>query len=144
MIYRKEVVSNLPNDFAWYGRDTSRPLQIIDIQYDTTIMGGREISRPYRVWFFAEGERFLSFWRCHRPHWGGRRWCCGVADSSLGLKSDMPQHQRQVRSTGIAKRLFFMFLFQSPSIFPLSPSPSPQHNTTTPRKDLRKQIHIHE
>ena len=19
------------------------------------------------VWFFAEGERFLSFWRCHRP-----------------------------------------------------------------------------
>ncbi|MDY5362578.1 MAG: hypothetical protein SPG54_04115 [Sodaliphilus sp.] len=42
--------------------------------------------------FFAEGERFLSFWRCHRPHWGGRRWCCGVADSSLGLKSDMPQH----------------------------------------------------
>ena len=45
---------------------------------------------------------------------------------------------------GIAKRLFFMFLFQSPSIFPLSPSPSPQHNTTTPRKDLRKQIHKHE
>ena len=30
-------------------------------------MGGREVSRPYRVWFFAEGERFLSFWRCHRP-----------------------------------------------------------------------------
>ena len=25
-------------------------------------------------WFFAEGERFLSFWRCHRPRWGGRRW----------------------------------------------------------------------
>ena len=30
------------------------------------------------VWFFAEGERFLSFWRCHRPRkraalgvWGG-------------------------------------------------------------------------
>ena len=23
-------------------------------------MGGREVSRPYRVWFFAEGERFLS------------------------------------------------------------------------------------
>ena len=33
------------------------------------------------------------------------------------LKSDMPHHQRQVRSTDIAKRLFFMFLFQSPSIF---------------------------
>ena len=24
-------------------------------------MGGREVSRPYRVWFFAEGERFLCF-----------------------------------------------------------------------------------
>ncbi|MCI6748469.1 MAG: hypothetical protein MR602_07575 [Bacteroidales bacterium] len=45
-----------------------------------------------RVWFFAEGERFLSFWRCHRPRWRGRRWWCGVVDSSLGLKSDMPQH----------------------------------------------------
>ena len=30
---------------------------------------------------------------------------------ALSLKSDMPQCQRQVRSTGIAKRLFFMFLF---------------------------------
>ena len=26
-----------------------RPRQIGDIQYDTTIMGGREVSRPYRV-----------------------------------------------------------------------------------------------
>ena len=41
-------------------------------------MDEREVSRPYRVWFFAEGERFLSFWRCHRPRkraalvmWGG-------------------------------------------------------------------------
>ena len=49
------------NDFAWQGRDTSRPRQIIDIQYDTTIMGGREVSRPYQVWFFAEGERFFPF-----------------------------------------------------------------------------------
>ena len=61
MISWKEVVSNFPNDFAWQGRDTSRPRQIIDIQYDTTIMGGREISRPYQVWFFAEGERFFPF-----------------------------------------------------------------------------------
>ncbi|MCI7470998.1 MAG: hypothetical protein MSA94_05225 [Bacteroidales bacterium] len=30
------------------------------------------------------------------------------------LKSDMPQHQRQVRSTGIAKRLFFMFFVSVP------------------------------
>ena len=24
-------------------------------------MGGREVSRSYRVWFFAEGERFYPF-----------------------------------------------------------------------------------
>ena len=31
-----------------------------DIQHGIKIMGGREVSRPYRVWFFAEGVRFLS------------------------------------------------------------------------------------
>ena len=61
------------NKYASQRDATLRPRQIVDIQYDTTIMGGREVSRPYRVWFFAEGERFLSFWRCHRPRWGGRR-----------------------------------------------------------------------
>ena len=73
------------NDFAWYGRDTSHPRQMVDIQYDITIMGRREVSRPYRVLFFVEGERFLSFWRCHRPRWRGRRQGGGVADSSLCL-----------------------------------------------------------
>ena len=34
---------------------------MVDIQYDITIIGGREVSRPYQVLFFAEGERFLSF-----------------------------------------------------------------------------------
>ena len=33
---------------------------MVDTQFVITIMGGREVSRPYRVWFFAEGERFLS------------------------------------------------------------------------------------
>ena len=47
---------------------------MIDIQYDATIMGGREVSHPYRIWFFAEGERFLSFWRCHRDLVRGWRW----------------------------------------------------------------------
>ncbi|MCI6747418.1 MAG: hypothetical protein MR602_02130 [Bacteroidales bacterium] len=34
---------------------------MIDIQYGITIMGGRDVSRPYRVWFFAEGELFFMF-----------------------------------------------------------------------------------
>ena len=49
MISWKEVVSNFPNDFAWWGRDTSRPRQITDIQYGITIMGGREVSSPLFV-----------------------------------------------------------------------------------------------
>ena len=42
-------------------------------------------------WFFVKGERFLSFWRCHRPR---QRAALGVwlADSSPRLKSDIPQH----------------------------------------------------
>ena len=48
MISWKEVVSNLPNDFVWLGYDTSRSHQMIDTQFGITIMGGREVSRPYR------------------------------------------------------------------------------------------------
>ena len=58
-------------------------------------MGGREVSRPYRVWFFAEGERFYPF-------------------------GDATDLVRGRQSTGIAKRLFVMFLFQFPSIYPLN------------------------
>ena len=57
-------------------------------------MGGREVSRPYRVWFFAEGERFLSFWRCHRP----------------------PQRGRWHRQKAV-----FMFLFLCPQYFSTEP-----------------------
>ena len=49
------------------GRDNSRPPIILILYWISIIWHGREISRPYQVWFFAEGERFLSFWRCHRP-----------------------------------------------------------------------------
>ena len=37
---------------------------MVDIQCGIAIMGGREVSRPYRVWFFAEGECFLCFCFC--------------------------------------------------------------------------------
>ena len=39
---------------------------------------------------FAEGEWFLSFWRCHRPRWRERRWWCGVDDSSPNHKPTEP------------------------------------------------------
>ena len=87
---------------------------MIDTQYGIAIMGGREVSRPYRVCFSPKASGFYP--------WGDATALAG--EGSVGdvvcLKSDTPHHQRQVRSTGIAKRLFFMFLFQSPCIFPLN------------------------
>ena len=73
------------------GRDNSHPRQMTDIQYNIIIIGGREVSRPYRVWFFAEGEWFYPFGDV-TDLVRGRREGCGVADSSPSLKSDMPQH----------------------------------------------------
>ena len=52
MISWKEVVSP-KNDFAWQGRDTSRPRQMTDIQYNTTIMGG-----PTRFGFSPKASGF--------------------------------------------------------------------------------------
>ncbi|MCI6748902.1 MAG: hypothetical protein MR602_09825, partial [Bacteroidales bacterium] len=37
------------NTYIFSAFDTSRPRQMIDNQYGITIMGGREVSRPYRV-----------------------------------------------------------------------------------------------
>ena len=66
MISGKEVVSI--SQTILHGRDAILRVRVKWlIQCGITIMGGREVSRPYQVWFFAEGERFLSFWRCHRP-----------------------------------------------------------------------------
>ena len=39
-----------PADF-FSAFDTSRPLQMIDIQYGITIIGGRDVSRPYHFLF---------------------------------------------------------------------------------------------
>ena len=90
------------------------------IQYSITIMGGREVSRPYRNWFFAEGERFLSFWRCHRPRkraalvmWCGR------------FKLQLEIRHTAAPTTGAKhwhrqKAVFYVFLFLCPSIYPLN------------------------
>ena len=40
-------------------------------------------------WFFAEGERFLSFWRCHRPR----------KRSALGVWCDWFKLQLEIRHT---------------------------------------------
>ena len=107
---------------------------MVDIQHSATIMGGREVSRPYQVWFFAEGERFLSFWRCHRPRWGGRRWWCGwfkpqpqftnQRDGSFGLwfmwfAWNQPCHSTNDKCEALAslKGCFLCFCFSPPVFF---------------------------
>ena len=62
-----------------------------DIQYNIIIIGGREVSRPYRVGFSPKASGFNPFGDA-TDLVRGRREGCGVADSSLGLKSDIAQH----------------------------------------------------
>ena len=40
-------------------RIASKHAEGMSLRYDSDLIS--------EVWFFAEGERFLSFWRCHRP-----------------------------------------------------------------------------
>ena len=57
-----------------------------DIQYGSTIIGGREVSRPYGVGFSPKASCFYPFGDATALV-RGRRWCCGVADSSLRLEA---------------------------------------------------------
>ena len=105
---------------------------MVDIQYNTTLWADVKYHVPTGIGFSPKASGFYSFgdatdlageggvgdvvWLIqasasnHKPK--GRFFWFVVYVA--WLKSDMPQHQRQMRSTGIAKRLFFMFLFQSP------------------------------
>ncbi|MDY5878358.1 MAG: hypothetical protein SPJ46_01725 [Sodaliphilus sp.] len=64
-----------------------------DIQYGIKIMGGREVSRPYRF-FSPKASGFYPF----------------------GDATALPSE-----GGGIAKRLFFMFLFLCPQYFSTEP-----------------------
>ena len=88
---------------------------MIDTQYGIAIMGGREVSRPYRVCFSPKASGFYPF--DDATALAGED---GVGDV-VCLKSDMPHHQRQVRSTGIAKRLFFYVFVSVPQYFSTEP-----------------------
>ena len=57
-----------------------------DIQYNITIIGG-----PTGFGFSPKASGFYPFADATDLD-RGRREGCGLADSSLGLKSDMPQH----------------------------------------------------
>ena len=84
-------------------------------------MNEREVSRLYRVWFFAEGERFLSFWRCHRTRkraalglWCG--WFKPLLEirHAAALTTGAKHWHRQ-------KAVFYVFVSVPHSIYPLNP-----------------------
>ena len=144
MISWKEVASNLPKTIL-HGRDATLRVRVkwlilsmvlqlwADVKYHVPtgfvfhrrrvvfILGampppslGRAALVMWCAWFKPQPQ--ITNQRNHKPK-GRFFWFVVYV---VCLKSDMPHHQRQVRSTGIAKRLFFMFLFQCPSIFPLN------------------------
>ena len=67
MISWKEATSNLPKTIL-HGRDAIFRVRVKWFIFNIVLQLWADVKYhvPYRVWFFAEGERFLSFWRCHR------------------------------------------------------------------------------
>ena len=65
---------------------------MIDTQFGITIMGGREVSRPYWVWFFAEGERFYPFGDATDLAWKG-----GVGDVVWLIQASASNHKPKGR-----------------------------------------------
>ena len=104
-------------------------------------MGGYEVSRLYGVWFFAEGEWFLSF--CDATDLAGEG---GVGDVVWLIQASASNHKPKEPSlwfvvyglleirhatsltTGAKhwhrqKAVFYVFCFSRPCIYPQSPNP---------------------
>ena len=61
-----------------------------DIQYDIAIIGGREVSRPYRVGFSPKASGFYPFGDAPTSYEGGVRGVEWLIQAIL--KSAIPQH----------------------------------------------------
>ncbi|MDY4142143.1 MAG: hypothetical protein SOY08_06660 [Sodaliphilus sp.] len=79
-------------------------------------MGGREVSRPYRVCFSSKASGFYPFDDATALAGEG-----GVGDVVCLIQASASNHKRQVRSTGIAKRLFFYVFVSVPQYFSTEP-----------------------
>ena len=62
---------------------------MVDIQYSIAIMGGREVSRPYQVWFFAEGDLFFYVFVSVPQYLSTERFS---EDSNRFVKGDKTRH----------------------------------------------------
>ena len=86
-------------------------------------MGGREVSRPYRVWFFAVKRRAV-FIKVDSPRKRVVEGLCGWRHGNSFPMTQSAQSHRQMRSIPFcSKAVFLCFLF-----------PCPQYLSTEPKK----------
>ena len=73
------------------GKTTISPLSTFNLKVGFTFSVHSKYHVPTGFGFSPKASGFYPFGDA-TDLVRGRRWWCGVADSSLGLKSDMPQH----------------------------------------------------
>ena len=124
MISWKEVASNLPKTIL-HGRDAILRVRIKWLIFNIVSQLWTDVKYhvPTGFGFSPKASGFYPFGDATAlaGEGGVGDVVCLIQASASNhkpKKSDMPHHQRQVRSTGIAKRLFFLcFCFSSPVFF---------------------------
>ena len=86
---------------------------MIDTQYGITIMGGREVSRPY--WFFSPKARgFYPWGKVDSPRKRVAEGLCGWRHGHSFPMAQNAQSHRQMRSIPhCPKAVFYVFVFHS-------------------------------
>ena len=110
---------------------------MIDIQYDIIIMGGREVSRPYRVGFSPKASGFYPWGNVDSPRKRVAEGLCGWRHGNSFPMTQSAQSHRQMRSIPLcSKAVFHVFVFDSihnsatlhnpsPANFPLNQKKQP-------------------
>ena len=93
---------------------------MIDIQYNTTIMGGREISRPYQkivsfgVFRRETASGFYPWCNVDSPRERVAEGLCGWRHGNSFPMTQSAQSPRQMRSIPrCSKAVFYVFVFDS-------------------------------
>ena len=100
---------------------------MVDIQYDIIIMGGREVSRPYRVGFSPKASGFYPWGNVDSPRKRVAEGLCGWRHGNSFPMTQSAQSHRQMRSIPLCSKAVFhvlVFDFIADSATMLNPSPS--------------------
>ena len=103
-----------------HGRDVIFRVRVKWLIFNMVLQLWADVKYHVPTGFFAEGERFLSFWRCHRPR----------KRAALGVWCGWFKPQLEIRhATALTagakhwhrqKAVFYVFCFGAPSIYPLN------------------------